>query len=230
MNTLARITLFLVLLITVSINGQDKLLLLNGRVDRGKVLEETEGRLKFQVYKNGGATKLIEYEKYRLFSWTNIEGQEKVFYQKDTLIGNFFSENQMRMYIYGERDAYANYQSSQHFLVGYTIGLSVSLFDTYAFKEGVCANGMPVAPGFFKRTPSIGPILVPFGVTIGAGLFKSKIKKEDVSDVTFLANEQYLEGFNRVKRFKKIRNYLLGSMAGVATGLIGYYASGGPCN
>jgi len=210
-----KLLLAIAFFVAFNINAQDKLLLLNGRVDRGKILSDKESTFEFKIYKNGGKEKIIPYDKYRIFSVTDIKGKESILYKRDTTMGNFRTENQMRMFIYGQRDAHENFGSGHHFLGGFVLGFGAAIFDTYEFEN---------PGGFFKRTPSIFPVLVPLVVPLGASFLPSKIMKDDVSDIGYLNSEEYVEGFNKVKKFKKIKNSFLGSIAGVAAGLISYYA------
>jgi len=228
-NTILFLLLFLFANVTLA---QDKLLLTNGHVERGKLLADSNGVYQFQIYKNGGKTKLISFEEYRVFSKYDIQGNEKVVYQQDSAIGNFLTVNEMRMYIYGQRDANQNFNAGPHFMLSYVAGLSFSIFDTYSFSgyDYLCPNGLTtthVSSGPFHSEPTVSQILIPFVFAVGSTLIKSKIKKEHVSDIAYLSNEQYIEGFKKVKKFNKLRNVFIGSIAGVATGLIGYYASGG---
>jgi hypothetical protein len=45
-----------------------------------------------------------------------------------------------------------------------------------------------------------------------------------VSNIGYLNSEEYIEGFKKVKKFKKIKNSFLGSLAGAAIGLLSFYA------
>lgn len=212
--------------------AQDKLLLTNGHEERGQLIADSNGIYQLKIYRNGGKTKIIPFDEYRVFSRTDINGNETVIYKQDTSIGNFLTQNEMRMYIYGQRDANQNMKSGQHFVLSYIGGLSFSLFDTYSFSgyDYTCPDGTTtqhISPGFFHSEPTVSQILIPFAFGVVSTFFKSKIKKEDVSDIAYLSNEQYIEGFKKVKKFKKMRNVFFGSVAGVATGLIGFYASGG---
>ena len=206
-------TVIFLLLIALGANAQDKLLLLNGRVDRGKILKDNESTFDFKIYKKGGKEKIIPYDKYRVFSVTDIKGEESILYKKDSTMGNFLSENQMRMYIYGQRDAHTNFGSGHHFVGGVALGVTAVLFDTYDISGSA---------GFFNESPSIFPVLVPLVIPVVVSLFKSNIRQEDVSDIGYLNSEEYIEGFNKVKKFKKVKNTFLGSVAGVAAGFIAY--------
>ena len=222
-----KITIAFVLLILFNVRGQDKLLLLNGRSDKGEIIANRESELDFKTHKNNGKEKIIPYDKYRIFSITGRDGEESVLYKKDSGIGNFLSENRMRMFIYGQRDAYDNFGARRHLLGGFLLGFMATTFDTYEFgpSKKEIANGAPPIPtGFFLRDPSIFPALFPLTIPFGANLLTARIKKKDVSAIEYLNSEEYIEGFNKVKKFKKIKTSFLGSFLGSAMGFICFYA------
>ena len=216
------------LLIVFNVSAQDKLLLLNGRFDKGKIIAENESNLDFKINKNSGKSKIIPYNKSRIFSIIDTNRKESVLYKKDASIGNFLSENRMRMYIYGQRDAHENFGVRRHLLGGFLLGLAATTFDTYEFgpsKIEIAEGATPVPTGFFLRVPSIFPVLFPLSIPLGSSLLPSRIKKNDVSSVEYLNSEEYIEGFDKVKKFKRIKSSFLGSLAGAALGFICYYAS-----
>ena len=213
------------LIIAFSGNAQDKLLLLNGRIDKGEIIADKEATFDFKIYKNGGKEKIISYDKCRIFSITDINGKESILYKKDTTIGNLLSENQMQMYIYGQRDAHENFGGASHYLGGFILGLAATLFDTYEFglsKKEIADGLAPVPTGLFLRDPSVFPVLFPLSIPLGASLLPSKIMKDDVSNIGYLNSEEYVEAFNKVKKFKRIKNSFLGSLAGATVGFLGY--------
>lgn len=218
MNLHKQIILVFALLFTVATIAQDKIQLMNGKVLRGKLKTESDGMYGFEYYKNGGSAKSIELSKYRMFSITNTTGEETVLYKQDTLMGNFFSENEMRMYIYGQRDAFKNSKGTPYFVTTFALGFASVMLDTY---DG--SNSSP----FFSREPSIAPIIVPLAVTIGTGLIRTKVRKEQAADVTFLSSEHYLDGYQKVARVKRVKSAFFGSVSGVIAGFI-VYAIGKP--
>ena len=223
-----KIIITFALLIVFTVSAQDKLLLLNGRFDKGKIIAENESNLDFKINKNSGKSKIIPYNKSRIFSIIDTNRKESVLYKKDASIGNFLSENRMRMYIYGQRDAHENFGVRRHLLGGFLLGLAATTFDTYEFgpsKIEIAEGATPVPTGFFLRDPSIFPVLFPLSIPLGSSLLPSRIKKNDVSSVEYLNSEEYIEGFDKVKKFKRIKSSFLGSLAGAALGFICYYAS-----
>ena len=215
------------LLIVFNVSAQDKLLLLNGRFDKGKIIAENESNLDFKINKNSGKSKIIPYNKSRIFSIIDTNRKESVLYKKDASIGNFLSENRMRMYIYGQRDAHENFGGGRHFLGGFVLGFAATVFDTYEFgpsKKEVADGATPVPTGFFLREPSVFPVLFPLSITLGASLLPSKIIKDNVSSIEYLNSEEYVEGFSKLKKFKRIKTSFLGSLSGMVMGFICYYA------
>lgn len=208
--------ILLLLLVGLGIQSlaQDKIQLLNGKVIRGKLGTEYDDYFDFQYYKKGGKVKSMDLVKYRIFSYTNSSGEETILYKKDTLMGNFFSKNEMKMFVFGERDAYNNYKPTPWFITGLGIGFASVIGDTYEF------NGPTT--GFFKRTPSIFPIVIPLGVTIVAGIGRPKVRKEYAADINFLSSEHYIEGFQKIAKVKKLKNAMFGSILGVGAGFLVY--------
>ena len=224
-----KMKIILTFAILIVFNGiaQDKLLLLNGRIDKGEITTDKESIFDFKISKNVGKEKIITYDKSRIFSITDINGKESVLYKKDSTIGNFLSENRMRMYIYGQRDAHENFGSGRHFLGGFVLGFAATIFDTYEFgpsKKEIANGAIPVQTGFFLRAPSVFPVLFPLSIPLGASLLPSKTTKDDVSSIEYLNSEEYVEGFIKVKKFKQIKSSFLGGLSGMAIALVSYYA------
>jgi len=194
--------------------AQDKVLLMSGKVLRGKVVKEHENYLDFSYYKSKGKQKQIELTKIRVFSITDSKGSESILYKRDSAMGGYFSPNEMKMFIYGQRDSYNSYQTKPLFVASFMLGYGSVMFDTYNADKG----------GLFKGSPTIAPIIIPLVITMGSGLLKSKIKREYVSDITYLNNEFYIEGFQKVSKARRLKSSFLGSVLGVAAGFVTYYA------
>lgn len=215
----------------IALNGftQDEILLLNGKSYEGKFLGSSPDIVNFNFVKKSGKIKPFSFENNRVYSYTKEGEEESVLYKKDTSIYQFFSQYEMRMFIYGEKDAYDRFSVLKPWASGFAVGLGVSMYDTYLSGNYVCSDGTEKPGGFFKRQPSLAQFIIPFVVPIVAGVIKPKMKAKHASDPTFLANEQYIEGFKKVRRFKRVKSSLFGTISGVALGMLAYTILPKPC-
>ncbi len=212
-------SLILVLTSLVSIGQENELLLVNGKRIEGKVTQNDGEFIKYE-YKKKNDLFIKEIDILRVYSFTK-NNEETVIYKKDTALGNVFSQDEMRMFIYGESDAETAIKPWPYFASGLTVGYGVSLLDTYS------GHDVPETPninekGFFKSAPSMLHFAVPFVFPIVCGKIKPKIKSKHASDDLFLVNEQYLIGFQKNARFKRIMGGLLGSLTGTVLGIVTY--------
>lgn len=223
------ITLIILTFIATSIKSQDEILLLNGKSFEGKYLSSSEDIVNFNFIKKSGKTKPFSFERNRVYSYTKEGNEESILYKKDTAIFHYYSQYEMRMFIYGERDAYKRLNALKPWASGFAVGLGVSMYDTYLRGNYVCSDNHEVPGGFFKRQPSLAQFIIPFVVPIVAGALRPKMKAKHASDPTFLANEQYIDGFKKVRRLKSVKSSLFGTVCGVALGMIVYTLSPKPC-
>ena len=103
-------------------------------------------------------------------------------------------------------------------LIPFATGFGLSIADTYGYSDNPETDYNE--KGFFKNDPSFLHFATPFVFTIIAGTIKPKIKVKHVKEPTFLANEQYVLGFQKASRSKRLMKGLLGSLAGSVTGLV----------
>ena len=134
----------------------------------------------------------------------------------------------MRMYIYGQRDAHENFGVGRHFFGGFLLGFAATLFDTYEFgpsKKEIADGATPVSTGFFLRAPSVFPVLFPLSIPL-RGKFTSFKNNKGVTfqAIEYLNSEEYVEGFIKVKKFKRIQSLLFRKPFRVAMAFVCFYA------
>ena len=78
-------------------------------VDKGEIISDKELKLEFKTHNNTRKEKIIPYDKYRIFSIMDRDGEESVWYKKDSSIGNFYLRIECGCIIYGQRDAHENF-------------------------------------------------------------------------------------------------------------------------
>lgn len=172
--------------------NKDTLLLLNGDVIICTIIDTTNGLTSIKNPKNSQKNILIEND--RIFSIKSPAG-EQIIYVYDTIIGNEFTIDEMRYFIYGERDADKNFKAKGSLLIGVAVGL----------LSGITGSFLCPIP--------------PFAFTALSGIPKVKIKKGTVSDPDYLNHDPYLMGYERVARKKRKLKSLIGGGIGLIVGL-----------
>jgi len=210
------IILFLFSYSAINANAQDTILMLNGKYIYGAVSDTSMGLVTY-TYEHRGKVEKAQLERYRVFSVTS-EKVESILYRKDTIIGNEFTIPEMRMYIHGEVDCDQRY-TAKGWLYGSLIGTyAISLFDTFGPDGTTDANGN-ANYALFKGAPSMMHIVSPFATVLLAGTFKPRIKPRHVSESMFLSNEEYIVGFRKNARAKRLMRGLVGGLVGSSLGL-----------
>jgi len=197
------LTFFLFLYLLM--HAQDKVLLLNGKEFNTRIIDTNF--LNITIQDNPGS-KPLTIDRYRIFS-IHWEGKELVLYKQDTIIGNFYSEHQMRMFVYGEKDAMQYFKTPYSFWGGLTAGLVGGFVQPLVISK--------VLPGSLAAHPVFTPI-IPIGYCFVVGTRWIKIKKTQVSDINYLNEETYLEGFDREARGKRVQRAVWGALTGLLAG------------
>jgi hypothetical protein len=172
--------------------SKDTVILMNGDVVICNVIDTTNGLTSIKNPKN--PKKNITLENDRIFSIKNSTG-EHIMYVYDTIIGNEFTIEEMRYFIYGEQDADSKFKANGCLILGSAIGL----------LSGVTGSFLCPIP--------------PFAFTALSGIPKVKIKKSTVSNLDYLNHDPYLMGYERVAKKKRKLKSLIGGGIGLAVGL-----------
>lgn len=146
------------------------------------------------VLKKGGV------DREDVFSVTYPSGEEKVYYFFDEPLGNYLKEDQMRAFIYGERDA-------RHAVSGkgwFYAGLATGAITGYVLKTSVVSLAVPPLFALTTKIPTI------------------HIKERYIADKSYRFNENYASGFESFARSKNTIEALKGSAIGTVLGIIAY--------
>ena len=190
MKVLSGLLLFF-LISLVPARAQDTLLLINGHKMVVKSVDLKDYTI---AYRTLGKNRLRTIDPYRVFSIVYADGTERVIYERDSLDPVDFSVEQMRMFIRGEQDADRYYKNTTNKVAAFLIGGGASYFTIY------------------------GLVIPPLYATI-IGSFSPRIEKYQ-TDINLLNVSEYREGYERKARDRKIRNALIGGMAGFVTGFV----------
>ena len=192
----------LLLSCAVSVFAQDELLFLNGKELKGEMLNVTNYEITFKDVKGNE----MAIDNYRVFS-CHKNNKETLIYKYDTLEGNFLKDQDMRMFVYGERDAYSSYHSRFSNIFGLAIG-------------GFAGYFMHHDQAFiYAATP-----LLYTTITL---VFPTTVKQKRLNDLQYLKEDEYLRGHERVARSKRTQNALKSSVIGMGAGfLISFLVNG----
>jgi len=176
--------------------AKDSVFLLNGHI----ILEEVVDTLDNEIVVRNPLRpfRTLEYDADQLFMVKYANGLERYYYSYDPSIGNWFTADEVRMFMRGERDA------RKHFVPkGSLIGGGIS---------GLIAGA----------TGSFWSPLVPYGYMAFSGITKVKIKESSIGDPAWKGNEAYTWGYERVARDKRKLHALISGTVGLALGYTVY--------
>lgn len=153
---------------------------------------------------NSGKEHEIDFE--YIFSIRDSIGKETIFYKRDSVIGNYDSQEEMKQYIEGMMDARKKYKSP------------LSTYGGGALS--ICAVTAIVATGFGGLFWSP---LVPVVYTGFVLRSKPSVEKISNSLPENLRNEKYLTGYVTQVKKKRVTNAIFGSVGGLILGCVGYF-------
>lgn len=181
------------------LNAQEKLdtvYLMSGKTVEGIVKDTTNEKLKILIPKKGGGYKADFIEQELIFSVKYKTGTENVFYKQDTLFGNYYTPNEVRYFLQGERDARTSFHCKGWIAGGFVAGI---------------AGGATMS--------AIG-LVVPFGYSAFSVVPRVKIRPGSVSNPDYLKYDTYLMGYEKVARQKRMMRTLVSGALGFACGFV----------
>ena len=176
-------------------SAKDTLILMNGQKVGGDVLDTVYQSVKLKYIKKNGKEKTILVENDLIFSIVYRTGREKIIYGQDTAAGNYFTADDTRLFIYGERDAEKHFHSPVITAASIAIGVG----------SGYIGSFLSLVPPFAFS----GLMLIP----------KIKIRYKTVSTPEYLNFDTYVMGYEKVARRKQLFRSLVGGIGGLMAGL-----------
>jgi len=195
------IFLLLIIFSAFSLSAQDNILMLSGHILEGKIVDHNRHHVKYEMTK-GKSTRTLEIESYRVFSFTK-DGSETVMYKRDSTIGNYLSEQEMRYFIWGAQDAMEHFSGRWAFFSGIGVG----------------------AIGGYLLAQSFIVVSVPLVYPIVTSVHKIHPKETYSRDPKLLEEPAYLTGYHKTTKSKRFFQALKGSLLGTVAGVSAYYAA-----
>jgi hypothetical protein len=183
---------------SVCLNGfsqssvQDTIYLMNGHVVGEKIIDTLLGAV--TIINPKKPEKKIHYELDQLYMVRFADGYKRYYYQQDSLKSNWFTREEMWMFMKGERDARRGFKARGSLIGAGTAGLIGGLTGTFW-----------------------APVL-PYGYMALVGLPKVRIKAETISNPVFVESDAYILGYERVARHKRRIQAVVGGTVGLLVG------------
>jgi len=172
--------------------SKDTVLLMNGNIVVEKVIDTVIGAVTVMHPEKAGEKLHFEYD--QIYAVKYASGFTDYYYRQDSLLGNYFTRDEMEYYIYGERDARKGFKPR-----GSLIG---------AGAVGLVSGGLGI---FFA------PVF-PVGYMGLSGIPKVRIRHSTISNPNYIEHDAYILGYERVARSKRRLQSLLGGAIGLAAG------------
>lgn len=182
----------------------DTLYLMNGRILVSPVLDTSFLAATFVDPED--STKRTHIENDQLFAIKYNNGDVFYYYKQDTIV-NWFTRDEMWLFMQGERDARKGFKPKGSFVGGLITGMAGG------------ASGLAIGSigAFF------GPVL-PLAFLTTVGIPKVRIRHNTVSNPNNLDYDSYILGYEREARTKRRRGAMIGGGIGVALGYIAYFS------
>jgi len=191
--TLLFLVLFLKQQSTFSQNSvQDTIYLMNGHVIGEKILDTVLGAV--TIADPQKPEKKIHFELEQLYMVRYADGYKRYYYSQDTTMNNWFSREEMWMYMKGENDAHRGFKARGALITSGVLGVVGGLTGTF-----------------------FAPVL-PYGFMALSGVTKIRIRAETVSDPTYVESDAYILGYERVARQKRKIKSIIGGTIGLIVG------------
>ena len=171
---------------------KDSVFLMNGNIVAEKVIDTLLGAV--SVINPEKPTEKLHYEYDDIYSVKFSNGNIKYYYTQDTLRGNWFTRDEMKYYMLGERDARKGFKAR-----GALIGAGI---------VGLVSGGT----GLF-----FAPIF-PYGYMALTGVPKVRIRHSTISNPNYIEHDPYILGYERVSRTRRRLQALIGGTIGLAAG------------
>lgn len=192
---------------TLPLSAQDKVLLMNGQEFECRILSDTTVDIVFEAANRRGKVKRYERHKSDVFSYTVGNNPEKILYARDTMFGDFYAVDEMRVYMAGQRDARENYHPRGTFWVGFALCGTIAFLGQDGFLTAMAPAGIYTLVQFIPRL---------------------KIREKTMSDPKYKYNDLYADGYEPPARSKKVLRAMGGGYSGAALGVTLWFLVGRP--
>ena len=203
MRNLLALCLFVICSISSEAQSKDDtLFFMNGEFLTAKVVDTANFMVHCKYIRKGKEHDLT-VDRERLFGIKYGSGDERIYYYYDTMVGNYFTVEETKRFIYGEHDALMGYHPRMDFIGGFLVGFGVAI--KISINDSV----------FYSIPTIITPIPVFAYTALVTLLPRIKGNKKKITNQAYIKDDSYLIGYERIARKKKFFSALTGGVAGI---------------
>lgn len=177
---------------------KDTVYLMNGQIVASHVVDSTFGSV--TIINPRKESKRIHFEWDQLYMVRFAKGRKRYYYSQDPSIGNWYTRQEMWLFMKGERDARKGFRGNGSLVLATLAG----------FAGG--ATGTIWAP------------IAPYGFMMLTGIPRVRIRHSTVSDPRNLESDAYILGYERVARQRRKIKAVIGGTIGLVAGYAFYFA------
>jgi hypothetical protein len=197
MRILPHIILGFITLFSGSIQAQDTINLLNGKVIYVEVLNSDSTVITYN-YTKGKKVKTKSISTELIFTVQYAKGYTDTLYFINPENDLHLTVPEMQLFIYGEQDAKAHFKAPVTAILGLAFGTTFG----YLLRDGFYVAAVPLV------------------YTVGAGISPVNVKSRGNRSPETMSTQAYQEGYIKVARSKKAFNALASSVVGTLTGIL----------
>lgn len=176
--------------------AQDTIFFMNGNIVGERVIDTAFTTV--TIFNPKKPLQRINFESDQLYMVKFRNGYKRFYYYQDSTINNWFTRDEMWMFMKGEIDARKGFTARGALITGGVFGLLGGMTGTFW-----------------------GPV-APYGFMALSGVTKIRIKHHTVSNPSYIESDAYILGYERIARQKRKTKALIGGTIGLALGYAVY--------
>ena len=227
-----RFLLFLILISNLTFS-QDTLTLLNGKFKLSEVQSMDLDFVHYkEVKKDGSLSKIKKKNVDRIFS-VNKKDTCVYLYQKDSLLDNYWSIDEMKDYLEGRRQARKHFKPYKTLLIGTAVGTGIAFYSLYPIKYAEKEDSTKVLTASNEDSTIFYPVYktlkipIPNWEIIALGIYvyhssKAKNIENFIADnEEMFSKEMFVVGYQETVINRKIYSAVGASLGSFLTTVLG---------
>ena len=228
-----RLLLFFVFISNLTFS-QDTLTLLNGKVKLSEVQSMDSDFVYYKEIKKDGSLSKIKKKNLDYIFTVNKPDSCIYIYKKDSLLDNYWSNEEMKDYLEGRRQARKHFKPYKTLLIGAGVGTGLAFYSLYPIKYGekdspfevvdTVSNSIDTVYYEEYKTLTI-PIpyweIIPLGIYVYHSSKAKKIEKFKADNMDMFSKEMFVLGYQETVINRKTYSAVGASLGSFLTVILG---------